>query len=537
MIDLHPSTVQIFRLWQTFLDNVNPIIKIFHAPTVQQQILDATSDLSNVSKPMEALMFGIYATAVTSLSDVECKNMFGEEKTVLRGRYSAGSRQALRNAGVLRTSNLVILQAFVLYLVSSSSPRRATKLTILQTSCLNFHIDPRALFCLTGIAVRIALRMGLSFDGTSYGLQPFEIEMRRRLWWQIILLDFRVAELSGAGCAILTTVWTTKLPLNVNDSDLFPDMRDPPPDHPGITEMVYVLQRCEITALFQKLRNSPESIAYKDKAIDELARHIEDRYLKFCDPSIPLHILSTFMARTGIAKLHMGPRHPHLLSTSSLHSEEKDSLFRLSLSMMQNHNQLMTSTAIKHFFWHCVINFPFPAHIYLLCSLRTRPNDEWADRAWDTVLDFFKLRMMLWDRHEHTKPKESALHAAMSNLTMKAWDAREKANPGIVMPELIAKFRDQYLAKKSPKEPKDEQTPPQQASVVNYTDPFTDSFSWMNQPNMGFGPGEGDPMMMQGTENTASMGMGWEFWNDLMPVNGPVQGYGVENGLNGMYST
>jgi len=118
MIDLHPPTVQIFRLWQKFLENVNPIVKLFHAPTVQLQILEASADLENVSKEMEVLMFGIYATAVSSLSDTECTTMFGEDKEVLRLRYSGGARQALHRAGLLRTSNITILQGFVLYLVS-----------------------------------------------------------------------------------------------------------------------------------------------------------------------------------------------------------------------------------------------------------------------------------------------------------------------------------------------------------------------------------------------------------------------------------
>lgn len=67
-------------------------------------------------------MFGIYATAISSLSEPECTSMFGEEKEVLRTRYSGAARQALHRAGLLRTSNLTILQGFVLYLVSHSSP-------------------------------------------------------------------------------------------------------------------------------------------------------------------------------------------------------------------------------------------------------------------------------------------------------------------------------------------------------------------------------------------------------------------------------
>jgi hypothetical protein len=119
--DLHPSTVHIFRLWQRFLESVNPLIKIFHAPTVQQQVLDATADLDHVPKAIEALMFGIYCMAIASFPESECLPIFGETKAALLKRYHSGVRLALHRAGLLRTSDLTILQAYVLYLVSPFS--------------------------------------------------------------------------------------------------------------------------------------------------------------------------------------------------------------------------------------------------------------------------------------------------------------------------------------------------------------------------------------------------------------------------------
>lgn len=121
LIDLHPSPVHIFRLWQLFLDNVNPVIKPFHAPTIQQQVLEASAKLDDLPKGVEALMFGIYSTAIISLSETDCVSIFGEEKLVLRTRYQGAARQALQKAGVLRTTDITILQAFLLYLVHHSS--------------------------------------------------------------------------------------------------------------------------------------------------------------------------------------------------------------------------------------------------------------------------------------------------------------------------------------------------------------------------------------------------------------------------------
>lgn len=121
LLPLHPGPVHIFKLWQTFLVNVNPLVKIFHAPTVQQIILDGSSDLETIPKPAEALMFGIYLMAIISLRDEECEDTYGESKAALISKYSHATQQALINANYLRSLNITVLQAFTLFLVSINS--------------------------------------------------------------------------------------------------------------------------------------------------------------------------------------------------------------------------------------------------------------------------------------------------------------------------------------------------------------------------------------------------------------------------------
>lgn len=65
-------------------------------------------------------MFGIYCMAVCSMTQDECSSIFGEDVNTLLARYQAGARQALSRAGLLRSSDMTILQAFVLYLVCRS---------------------------------------------------------------------------------------------------------------------------------------------------------------------------------------------------------------------------------------------------------------------------------------------------------------------------------------------------------------------------------------------------------------------------------
>jgi hypothetical protein len=119
---LHPQPTQIFLLWQAFVDNVNTLVKILHVPTAQKAVLNAMADLDHVSKGMEALLFGIYVIAVTSMEEGECQSTLQESKAFALKRFRAGAQQALRAAGLLKTSDMMVLQAFVLFLVSQIAP-------------------------------------------------------------------------------------------------------------------------------------------------------------------------------------------------------------------------------------------------------------------------------------------------------------------------------------------------------------------------------------------------------------------------------
>jgi hypothetical protein len=115
---LHPEPVQIFKLWQSYLENINPLVKLFHAPTVQQLISDASGDLNELPRNLEALLFGIYCIALESMADGECMSTLGISKSVARQRFRGGAQCALVNASLMKSSDMMVLQAFVLFVVS-----------------------------------------------------------------------------------------------------------------------------------------------------------------------------------------------------------------------------------------------------------------------------------------------------------------------------------------------------------------------------------------------------------------------------------
>ena len=295
--------------------------------------------------------------------------------------------------------------------------------------------DPRSLWVLTGVAARIAQSLGLHRDGASLGLPPFQVEMRRRLWWQIALLEGRAATLSGSGLSILAQLSDTKLPLNVNDSDLNAGMRVPPTEHPGTTEMLFCLIRCEVADFlssakssngfdgsWQKLSGSATSLASKDKAIDEWESSLERKYLRYCDTEIPLHFLVVAMARSAVCRMRLVAHHPRRYPDNGarMAQEEKDLVFSTSLDMIELDNMGQKRENIRRFLWHINAHLQLDPLVYILDELRSRKTGDLVDRAWRHVDEVFE------NHSELLTDTSNALYRAIRNLAVTAWEAREQ---------------------------------------------------------------------------------------------------------------
>ena len=102
-----------------YLVNVDPINRILHKPTLRKFITGAKDHLDTMpgGSKMQALMFAMYFAAITSITPEECLASFGEQKNQLLARYRFGTEQALVQADILNSMEMVTLQALVIYLV------------------------------------------------------------------------------------------------------------------------------------------------------------------------------------------------------------------------------------------------------------------------------------------------------------------------------------------------------------------------------------------------------------------------------------
>ncbi|KAF1955036.1 hypothetical protein CC80DRAFT_526443 [Byssothecium circinans] len=424
MLALHPTIERAREYWTMYKLNVDPLVKVLHINSFESVFLDAISHPETVAKSLEPLMFTIYYGAVTSTTPEDCVAKWGETQDELLKKYRFGVEQALARANFMFCDEIIILQAFVVFMI-----------------LLRRNDDARKIWTLTGLAVRIAQTLGIHRDGSHFHLKPFEIEMRRRLWWQVYILDTRASEDHGCDPTIVESQFDTKMPLNVNDSDIDPDMVKFPPDRQGFTDMSFCLTRFEVSNISRRILYIPPgpnhcnqfftnlTVPEKERWISDCHQRLEDKYLKNSDMSIPLCWITATVSRLVMSKMWLIVYHPYQRKDGgrSLPQETKDKLFITSLENVEYSILIETEARTMQWGWLFRTYVQWHAVAFLLSELCVRTKGEAVERAW-RALDATAGRWWfpLGGSSTYTKSQPSCLWKPLYKVMAKARAARER---------------------------------------------------------------------------------------------------------------
>ncbi|KAF2653479.1 hypothetical protein K491DRAFT_602793 [Lophiostoma macrostomum CBS 122681] len=423
MFSLHPSPDRALHFWTVFKENVDPLVKVLHIPSFEPVFLDAITHLDNIPRSLECLMFAIYYGAVTSIMQDECRQLWGEDRQSMLNRYRFGLEQALARANFLYCDEIIILQAFVTFLI-----------------LLRRNDDARKIWTLTGLVVRIAQTLGIHRDGSHFDLPVFEVEMRRRLWWQVLILDARASEDHGCDPTVVEAQFDTQMPLNVSDSDLDPSMKKFPEERTGFTDMTFCIIRFEVANIFRRILYIPPgpnrcneffsnlSIPEKEKWISDCHQRLEDKYLKNCDMSIPLYWVTATLSRLVMSKMWLIVYHPHQRRDggASLPQETKDKLFITSLENIEYSMLLETEARTMKWGWLFRTYVQWHAIAFLLSELCVRTKGEAVERAWRALEATAGRWWFPIGDNAYRKGRQGCLWKPLRKLMAKARAAREK---------------------------------------------------------------------------------------------------------------
>ncbi|KAI1623827.1 fungal-specific transcription factor domain-containing protein [Exophiala viscosa] len=379
----HPSRWQALQLWQTFLNNVDPIIKILHVPTVQVTICTAINNPGDAENDLHALLFAIYFAATTSLSTVDAVNLFGQDRGTTLARFKQGLEHSLAGANIFDSPSMRSLQAMTIYI----------------TSLRAFHTG-RSSWTLAGLALRMAQSIGLHRDGSNLRLSPFESEMRRRVWWYLCAADSRAAEDLGIAVSSVDRSCDTHLPVNVNDSELSPDMQGPPAPKPMWAEMTFSLITIEIGQIIQQITGRPVASAgsiHGESAgaqiLKDMRTRLEDRYLRHLNPNIPIQRAISLLTPIILAKLEFVVQQQ---STKRRHVKKgafdaNEDTLTVACRLLEMYLQLQTDELLRGFHWYLRSYTQYHLLTYVLWHLCLKPDGPSTERAWNALERSFQL--------------------------------------------------------------------------------------------------------------------------------------------------
>jgi hypothetical protein len=298
---------------------------------------------------------------------------FGSSKTDLNLKFRLGLEHALAKADFLNVPDLVVIQAFCIFLALA---RR--------------HDSPRYVWMMTGLVIRMAQAIGLQRDGAHFGnLSAYEIEMRRRTWWHLCFLDVRASEDQGTDLTIGHGSFDTKIPLNINDADIDSTSKDTLVSREGMTDAtmaVTTYEVCELTRQMMTIgsKDGLPDLERQNKLLNELCGKFERNYFRYTSsPGNITHWVSAIISRLMMAKMTLIIYFPVLFSPNEHISDEiRTKLLVSGIEVAEYNHMLNAETACRHWRWIFQTYTHWYATVYLLIEISRRPWSPIIERAW-----------------------------------------------------------------------------------------------------------------------------------------------------------
>lgn len=445
---LHPSPTHMSQLCALFIENIDPMFKLLYIPSLRSIVSDAISNVDGIPSGtyVEALLFAMYYAAITSLTREECLGLFNDGKESLLAKYRAGMERALSNADFLCTCDLGTLQALAIFLVA-----------------VRANDDSLYSWTMLGVAVRLAHSLGLHREGSQSGISQFTQELRRRLWWQLVVLDMRASEDMSTDPMIWEHTFNTRRPLNINDDDMDPDSTQPIIERQGYTENTksslshYAAPLAWCIGYAPPMRNNEEppgrSLGEKSRMLAEFEDYVQKDILPHCDLSKPAAWVTSVVAQIIIRRLRLSMYHPMQHNSRPVERPQvsRETLLKTAIECMELSHLLDTEPVAARWRWFFKTYVQWHALAATLVELCVQTKGPLVERAWrivDVVFDDWANRIadspsgMLWRPIKKLRNKAQATRneARMSSMSLESQGHQQLPLPYFGTPG-VAGFR------------------------------------------------------------------------------------------------
>lgn len=247
----------------------------------------------------------------------------------------------------------------------------------------------------------------------------------------------------------------TKMPLNVPDEDLRPEMAAPPPVRHGITSMTFCLIRCELIEFLRKSNSTFPGrdgmdvfggadfpIAKKESVINQIEDLLERKYLRYCDPLHSLHTLVSVMARWTICRLRLFAHNPRRYVNSGvpIPQRERDIVFATTCHLLEYASMAPDNPSLNKYKWRVHVSYVWNIILHLLIETRHRKHGPEVDGVWQLIGVVFSKYPQFFQR------STAVAYAALGKWILEVWDnyvdnMRGAGLPGLSAPDYISTLR------------------------------------------------------------------------------------------------
>ena len=424
------TAAQVFKLWRVYLESVHPIVQLIDKTTMQEKLLQYGDCISNATLMDQALILSVMTLALSAMDWRNIPDHFGGRNYLeVITTAQRATQTALHRIHIWKTSRWEAVQVLVIYL-----------------SGLHRFVDPRVLSAHIGMADRVARRMGMHRDDRSSDSNMKFKELKRKIWWELHLLDRRCNEKFGAGASVLGDSSLVPLPY-WNESQELSEAALKASDTTS-----FVATKLAFCQFYAKLRRqqgpvvgqtegsqwqaSLESKLNEIKALQDDIMHRQQLVMPTAPGSIDR--LAIVVTRLHLARLRMlaytGPRQMR---------SEKDILTQC-IHQIECDNEWRLDDEFETFKWFMSAYLPLLAYIYALVLIRKQPAGELVQWGWGVLQRVPWLSLGLRNRldFDYQEPKLLGISGALFGpLLLRAWDTHNHS--GFQEPSCISPIRQQ----------------------------------------------------------------------------------------------
>ncbi|KAK1141822.1 hypothetical protein N8T08_008487 [Aspergillus melleus] len=464
--ELHRSLVEVF------LSRIDPVFKVIHQPSLRAFLLEGKQylDYDDGHHAPNTLASAIYYAAVCILSEEECDRVFKEHKSSVVAKYRRVCDAALYHADFPTTNDLTVLQAFMISLLS-----------------YRLLDQGRRVWTMLSMALRVGQALSLHIVNPPFSIRPLEMELRRRVWHAIGILDAQ-SSLDRATEPMVIPAWLEQnTPSNINDNDIDFFSNTIPPETIEYTDMTFTL----LVAKAHKIMRSLNFSRWTQHGIMDM----EDRQsivIQFqkeaikvvsgcCPDNDPLQWLTVKTAECLTASLQLAALRPLQRDSSFTPPQVKNhGLLRLCVDILQRTQDLSENSLVQSWRWFQQLWAPWHPLSVALAELCACDDVSVMESYWSTVEHSFRVvghavadskDGMLWKPIDKLMRQAESKRAALITTTI----PQEPQQPAPV---------NQLARNNQPHDPTLISTPNEQSAVGNALPPMETSEQNTSEPGV-----------------------------------------------------